>query len=458
MKKILASSLVLVGLLWGQASNEATFLIENEEVAKGQNAAKPKRVNIDDEMNKAEKELKRKFNANPANAGQRLNVYSKTTAIDVGYDDPQYFDFLSQAYNEALLLLKADVVLKKAGEVAIEESFNYYNKQMPDNLRQKDLKAKIDAELEAKQSNDNADTFFQIAGNIINQITNSKSTPEEKKKIEAEVRDTIFEKAYTQGVQKDGFDSISGLVPYETFIVTNEDGELEIGILAYTTPKSLQLARDLRQGHKSKATTNTASCKSAEEIADSLDDDNLLSKLGVSYFYNENCRPALLAYGMSSYVKEDGMNADYRRQSQEFARSQADAFISNFLNSNVSASQKNTTTKQKTIEAMMKASQTDGKTSYGASGKEKVTALIKEMSQEIKSSSQMRLEGLEDARVWNIDNGDSAVVGVIRYYSMDSIEATRAEFAEPRSSSSSSSRKASSPGVKRNSNVIVDDF
>ncbi|MEB2792344.1 DUF6844 domain-containing protein [Campylobacter upsaliensis] len=466
MKKLLLiGSLALASWLYAQGSqstNEEAVLIENKgENVKDQDVTKPKKSqNIDDLIGKAERELKRKFKANPANANQKINVYHATTSVDVSPDDPQYFDYLSTSYNEALLMLKAKVVLKKSGEFSVDEAYKYYEKTMPDNLRQKELKEKVDArikEIESEETKDDGTAFLQIAGTIINEISSQAKTPEEKKKIEAEISENIFEKAYAQGTTKEAFDSISGLIPYETFIVTNENGEVELGVLAYVTDKSKQLARDLQQGNQSKKTSNQASCKSAEDLADSFDGEALLSKLGITYFYNENCRPALMAYGMGAFVKEDGMNSDYRRSNQEFARSQADAFISNFLNSDISVFQKDLKTKQKVTNAIIKASKEGDKTTYGASGKQKSAALIKEMAQEFKSSSQMRLEGLEDARVWSIDNEDTMVVGVIRYYSMDSIEATRAEFAEP-SSSGGGSKIKQSTGVKRNSNIIVDDF
>ena len=40
----------------------------------------------------------------------------------------------------------------------------------------------------------------------------------------------------------------------------------------------------------------------------------------------------------------------------------------------------------------------------------------------------MQLRGLESVRDWSIDKGDYMVVGVMRYYSMDSIEEANRRF------------------------------
>lgn len=451
-----AAALTL-NLSYAQEANEQSKQLESiddQKISQTVNdAQKPKKENMQKLLNDAEKELKQKAKKN----GIKATVYKQTASIDVGTDDPQYYDYLTSAYNQAILELKAQVALSKAGSVAVKEAYSYYNKTVPDTILQDELKKESDERLTQMQAEQDMDGVFGIVFGIISKAVQDK--PEaEKKRLEVEVTKDIFNKAYSDGFVKSGFDSIEGLVPYANFIVTKDNGEIEIGVLAYTTEKSIQLARDLKQGRQSKKTENKEQCKDPTEVADALSDEELLSTFGLKYFYNENCRPSLLAYGMDSFIKEEGMNADYRKESSERARGMADKFMSNFLNSNVNAFIKDTKVQQKTVQAMMKAARENDVTNYNAPEKKKTNAIIKEMSQEFSSSSSMNLRGIEDVRSWSVDKDDYEVVGVIRYYSRDSIEAANEKFNPKTQTNEKKSNKKAAPGVKKSNNLSVDDF
>lgn len=451
MKKTLLSLAVCATLAFGMGDKTAEVIEPSTLEKEINNAKKPKKENMEDLLQKAKREMEKKAKSR----GFKIKVYTATASVDASPDDSQYFDYLTSAYNQAVLELKAQMVLAKAGKVAINEAYKYHKKTIPDDMLQKELEKQVNSELDELESNSKIEDIFGLVTKVINKALGEKPE-EEKKKFEAEVSQNIFNKAFTEGFTKEGFDSIQGLIPYENFIITSsENGEIEIGVLAYTTQKSLQLARDLAAGKQSAKIEDAAQCKSAEDIVDVLEDEQLTSTFGLKFFYNENCRPALIAYGIDSFIKEDGMNADYRGEAKERARGMADKFISNFLNSNVDAFIKDTKVQQKTVDAMKKAARQDGKTTMGASKKERGNAIIKEMSKDFASSSSMNLIGLEDARTWNVDFGDSEVVGVIRYYSMDSINAANDSFTLKEEKPKKIKTQA---GVKRTTNIEVDDF
>ncbi|EAJ0636354.1 hypothetical protein SHO10_001258 [Campylobacter jejuni] len=81
------------------------------------------------------------------------------------------------------------------------------------------------------------------------------------------------------------------------------------------------------------------------------------------------------------------------------------------------------------------------------------------MSKDFSADSSMSLLGIEDARIWSVDKGDYRVVGAIRYYSMDSIEAANKRF-DPNygATPKSSTPKKVIPSIKHSSNLDVDDF
>ncbi|EPW4863094.1 hypothetical protein ACWLXP_001318 [Campylobacter jejuni] len=450
MKKILfISSLVMASLLYAQGS-QPVEIIEPEQTEQTP-VTKPKTENLSNLMNKASKALKRK---NP-----EAVVYTAKASIDVGPDDSQYYDYLATAYSEAVLKLKANMVLSKAGIIAVKETLSYFHKTIPDDKLNQEMQKKADVELKKLQEKQaDADKIFDFIGKLISEFAQKLPPEKQDSKFVAELEDKIFENTYNQGFTKTAMDEITGLIPYETFIVNDEDG-YQVGVLAYTTPNSLQLARDLKQGHQSKPTDKKEQCKNPDDIADAMDDDALLSHLGIKYFFNENCRPAILAYGMSSFIKEEGMNADYQEEEEERAKGRADAFISSFLSSSVSANIKDSSTKEKIKKAMIKAVAQGDTTNYNTKKTGPQTSLIKEMSKDFSADSSMSLLGIEDARIWSVDKGDYRVVGAIRYYSMDSIEAANKRF-DPNygATPKSSTPKKVIPSVKHSSNLDVDDF
>lgn len=446
MKKIATSIALITALSLGLGADD-TLNTSNVE--------KPKRANMLKELNDAKRSLKKQ--------NKDAKVYTGTAGVDASPDSIDYFDYLTSAYNQAVLDLKAQLVLRKSGTAAFNEAFRLIDTRVPDENLRKQLKEEAENKIKSALDRDDMNSFFGAINNLIDKAFGKDLDKEERKKIEVEVKKQVFKKAFEEGFNKQASDEISGLVPYENYIVTNENGEVQVGVLAYTTQRSISLARDLRNANQSKKTENKEQCKSAEDIADSLSNEELLSKFGIKYFYNENCHPSLLAYGLDTYKNTTGMNSDYERISIERARGMADKFISNFLSSNITAIINDKKVADKSIEAMMNATYDDGKTSFSAlknSDKSGRTSITKQMSQEFNANSSMDLIGLEDARIWSVDKDDYTVVGVIRYYSADSIEASKEEFKEPKEESFAKPKptKSHNPSIKHSKNLDVTDF
>lgn len=451
MKKIstsLAVFCIFVGLnLDAATQTEVDTVLVGDKQENINNVKMPKKANMSELLNEAILELKSK---NP-----KAKIYSGIAGVDASPDDIEYYDYLTSAYNQAILDLKAQYVLKKSGTASFNEVFNYFNNKSPDSKRFDDIKAKAKKELE---KTDSTDGIFGIVNTLINELLhqNNKKVADEKQVIQ--VSQDIFNKAFNESFIKQAFDDIKGLIPYETFIITDENGQTQIGVLAYTTPRSIALANDLSHGKASKQTTNKSRCKSAVQMANELQSKDLLNKFGLQYFYNENCRPSLLAFGMDSYQKEDGMNADYQSESTQRSRAMADKFISNFLNSNVNALIKDNKLANKTKKVMIEASIQNGRTDFSAPSKKSSTNIVKTMAKDFSSNSSMNLIGLEDARIWSEDMGDYVVVGTIRYYSLDSINSARDEFKSIQSDIDKKQKTHIKNDVKHSMNLDVEDF
>ena len=142
-KLLLIGSLALVSLLYAEDTTKENTGEQLEKIIESDvkpNLEKPKKQNIDDLLDKAKRELKKKNKA--------ANIYSATATVDASPDDAQYYEYLSMAYREAFLTLKADMILSKAGKIAVEEALSYHRKQMPDDMLNDEMQKKVKKELE----------------------------------------------------------------------------------------------------------------------------------------------------------------------------------------------------------------------------------------------------------------------------------------------------------------------
>lgn len=175
-----AAALTL-NLSYAQEANEQSEQLESiddQKISQTVNdAQKPKKENMQKLLSDAEKELKQKAKKN----GIKATVYKQTASIDVGTDDPQYYDYLTSAYNQAILELKAQVALSKAGSIAVKEAYSYYNKTVPDTILQDELKKESDERLTQMQAEQDMDGVFGIVAGIISKAVQDKPEAEKKK-------------------------------------------------------------------------------------------------------------------------------------------------------------------------------------------------------------------------------------------------------------------------------------
>ena len=181
-----------------------------------------------------------------------------------------------------------------------------------------------------------------------------------------------------------------------------------------------------------------------------------LNKFGLKYFYNQDCRPSLLAFGMDSFIHEEGMNADFRNESAARSEAMAQKFIANFLNSDVIALLEDKKTSQKIVNAMIEASKQDDKITVNGLQKNKDISIIKEMTKELSSSASMDLAGLDTIRTWSEDKGDFEVVGSVVYYTFDNIAKDKnlLNFKKEKQKT----KYSTSPNVSHSNNLDIDDF
>ncbi|MBZ7978888.1 hypothetical protein AVBRAN12654_08855 [Campylobacter sp. RM12654] len=396
-------------------------------------------------------------------------VYIETISIPKHPNDPQYYDFLSAKYNEAFLKIKSNLAMKMAGNlVAKEIAKKNDHSKMPAELVEERLNKEIERQRRLEEAKNEKEGFLDGLMNKFfgsdDKIDLTKPQIDEELRLRAE--EVLYSNTFKEEMYKVAREEISGLIPYENFIVVSDNGETELGIVAYTSPKSRELARALAGGYKANATNNEEQCKSADAVVNALgSSDNKINKLGLKFFYNEACQPSLLAFGMDTYKIEDGMTNEYKSSSYSVAQILAEKTLATFVKSSIytyTNADKTTDTVQKAYTTLIKK----GANESATGGKETRSDSYSDLEEFFSSEAQMSLVGVEVADKWTKQFDTHGVAGVIMYYSPTSIEQAKQERKEikgdldKKTLGSKTSEIPSSGNAKviRSKNIDVDDF
>lgn len=418
--------------------------------------------NIEDLLSCAKSELLFK---NP-----KAKVYLQTISVPKNSQDPQYYDFLFAKYNEAFLKIKAQLALKVAGELITKEIASKDDQsKVPPELVEGFLNQEIERQKRINENKVENGFFDKLMGKIFSdneEVTAHQLKPEQEKEVRIKAEKILYSNSFKEEMKKVAREEIAGLIPYENFIVVNDNGETEIGIVAYTSAKSRELARALAGGYKAKNTENKNACRSADEVVSKIGgSDEKISKLGLSFFYNEDCQPSLLAFGMDSYKVEEGMINEYKNTSYSMAQALAEKALANFVKSSVytyTNADKFTNTVQKAYTTLIKKNSNETATGGKATSSNSYSHLEEFFS----SESKMSLVGVEVADKWTKQFDEFGVAGVILYYSPSSVAGAKQERLEIKGildqknkpSTSNQSSTKSTKSVIRSKNIEVDDF
>lgn len=268
MKKLLLiSSLAVASLLYGQGSQPVEITQEDANEQTQMNT--PVKVEKQETMKQWLNKIRRKYRK-PDN-----KIFTATVAVK-GYDtDSQFGDYVDIAFNRAFLEVRAQQVLDKAREVAVSELAETFStnldaqdkenilkdKAAEDLNKQKDIAAlelrKARAQMRNKLENQNLN--FNSIGEFLDSYLKGVSDEEVddalKKqgvtniaKLSKEEKINTFKDNYSRTIVKKGESEIMGLIPIQTKLLKNANsGAYELGIVAIVSPKTVQVAKDLRE-------------------------------------------------------------------------------------------------------------------------------------------------------------------------------------------------------------------
>ncbi len=258
-----------------------------------------------------------------------------------------------------------------------------------------------------------------------------------------------------QQISETAFGTMQGLVPVQTGMTELGDGYYEVGVIAVMSPKTKQIANDMRQ---KRASLITGKGRQLNDVLPESDED-YISEHGIRLVYNENGAPVIISYGQWSYDAGKNPAATSRNKNIAIkqATSRADAAVSAFINTSL---QMKMNTK---VGEILKTTITETTRGSDVALEEKDSNdIIDIISEDITTRSSTTLRGLGTLNTWSAKDANGvAYAGAVRYYSYDNVENANRMIA-PASSQGAKAQSApkSSQSVTRKSRVVndMDDF
>jgi hypothetical protein len=211
--------------------------------------------------------------------------------------------------------------------------------------------------------------------------------------------------------------SLGGVVPIQTFIGQDGNGNESVGVLIMYSPKLQEIAKALRLGQKPALIKQGPPLRQVLPLEDPA---KLYDLLGVRVLFDEN-GVVVVSYGQwaSSYSGSDArLRSRYANTAFAQAETQANVQISEFLNTNFSSEDYS-----ETGEAMERALIKEGRS--GQIVEPDATSGIVDIRREIaRRKSSAQLKGASALKRWTYTTPDGhEIVGVVKTYSFANMEA-----------------------------------
>ena len=494
MKKTLLSIAVCASLAFGMG-DKTNLEITEADVKEINQMAVPEKIEKQEGMRTWFNKMRKKYQK-PDN-----DIFTASVSVKGLDTDPQFALYVQNAFDRAFLQVRAEQILKKAREVAVSELASSLNIDANDKIKEDALKEKASEGLTQQKAAANAELNyareqmreklknqgleFDSIGSFLESALKDVSDEEVNAalakqgitnfaNLSREEKMNTFKQNYAKKTFEKASGEIVGLVPIQTYLKKKENsGSYELGLVAVVSPKTVQIATDLR---KKQPTRVKGKCQSLEEQIPIDNLESVYQIIGPRLAYNENCEPVIVSYAQGSFIPS---NDDIRNQSlshiaEQQAGVRADAYIANFIYSNVNTQTRNDTEEVDMANAVLNAKVTvnldDGKAVNadevdGTLEQETIRDTINYFSSRIASTSKETLVGVETFGTWDtLDEPYEKyprVVGVVKYYSTSQIAKTKDFYNKVSKGVEPAVKKTSNTGAVSkksfNSNT-VDDF
>lgn len=271
-----------------------------------------------------EAEMREKFNITENEGKNGITFIFEKASVNATMGDRRFGQALQQAFERAfangqkklLVSLYGKLITEKQGLLFQDESSDAMEfpeeGNSPDSL---DRKVERIADKTLSLAEAKLDKELEEMG--VEPEKYEKSTPEQKK--------TLFVDAFYREILTKACGSIAGLVPVQTTVKQDANGNACVGVMFIYSDKTRQVAEDIRL-HRPSVVAGKG--RNLLKTFIPKTNDEWIGQLGVRLAYDEDGSPAFVSYGLASFVPRN-TSADDSRRDNIFGLAQqvADAWL-----------------------------------------------------------------------------------------------------------------------------------
>lgn len=360
------------------------------------------------------------------NKDEILFVGAKIVPLAQNKSGANFYSYIDTAFQKAMLEIKSKAIAEN-GLRHISSAILAVTDKTEDTQKLKnELESEAKAELKAMKREQ---SYEEIVDGILNRIKTlidpnldiQDYSQTQKEQAKAIAKSAIFSDTFASNIQQSGLGIAQGLVTYMSVVDTDKDGNSRLGVIAYVSDRSIQLYNSLAKGIEIPEPENKTACKKINDIVKAMSDEEKLGRVGTMFYWDENCRPALLSFSLKSYKQKPALKYQLQETNTEKSEMVAQDNLAQFLGSYVDL-QRNYTAEMKTIQNAM-FTVIEGAINDGVYEEGSVENTISSsFSKIVKTHSKVNTKGMKTIEQWYQDLGDVGVVGSMVSYSLSNIK------------------------------------
>lgn len=344
-----------------------------------------------------------------------------TAEVALKDTDPQYGDALATAFGDAMMTAQESMLMDRFGRLVTEKTREMFRDQST-NAKEIPLETMFAPPTPAGMA-DKAirvlDKTLSLSEAKLDEALEAYGVPRsEYQAAPIEKKKTLIKNALVQDTLKTASGEIAGLFPVQTTVRKDKKGRTTIGVILISSPKSVQVATDIRLQRKSLISGRGADLH--EKMVPKTP-EKWIGQLGTRLVYDEQGRPAIVSYGMGAYTPDgddDYINAELKKDARKQALDNADAQIAEVVAGRMSA--ESLSRQGQSIERSVTREMKLDASTFEKTTKE----IIKQSSSFAKSKAQMEMKGLStlDSKFVKLPSGQEMCY-VIRTWTYGGLEA-----------------------------------
>ncbi|MCG8617753.1 MAG: hypothetical protein MI802_16175 [Desulfobacterales bacterium] len=431
---LLVSATVIFFCLGAVAAQEAgsdqiaapVETVDTKDVAEQNTMSDPKSVrSASDDMDDWFDDVMTRFGFTGPGENNGKFIMTASQTVMLNPLDPQFGDALVNGFEKAMIKVQEQYLMQRFGKTVTEKIQSFYSDRSTDAGEIPLPQAGEEGFMEKVMSL--LDKGLDVAGKKLDQeLVALGVDPNELANMPPKEQKDLFRNKFLRESMRKAAGSIAGLFPLQTRVIMDDKGRAVVGVVAIASPKTLQIARDIRLERPSLVTGK------GRDISGLLPESSqaYLGTMGVRLTYDTDGSPAIVSYGIASYLPDTGddyINDELKAEARSAAVSLADTQIAEIINGTMSAksSRKTGEETRKFVERkMIRDADTVERT---------VKNIIKITQREAKSRASANLQGISTVKTWRytMEKGQK-FVGAVRVWKYSTLAAVKSFDKKPK--------------------------